>query len=79
MSLSHNTLFLSHHGRKGQKWGQKNGPLYPLSKSITESYNKGNYDILDPETGDIFHLIEGSKIQDKKVFAGKGSKKNIFV
>lgn len=72
--LSHNALFLYHHGIKGRKWGEKNGPPYPLDKSKTKSYNKEIYDILDPETGDIFHLIEGSKIQNKKVFAGKGSK-----
>lgn len=28
--------FLSHHGRQGQKWGQRNGPPYPL-------YRTGNY------------------------------------
>ena len=27
------TNTLSHHGIKGQKWGQKNGPPYPLKSS----------------------------------------------
>lgn len=74
LSLSHNALIIVHHGRKGQKWGRRNGPPYPLDKSKTESYNIEMYDILDPETGDVFHLVKGSKIQDKKVFAGKGTK-----
>lgn len=33
-----------------------------------------NYDIMDLQTGEIFHFVEGTKIQDVKVFAGKGSK-----
>lgn len=33
-----------------------------------------NYDVLDLETGEIFHFAEGTKIQDVEVFAGKGSR-----
>ena len=34
-----------------------------------------NYDIMDLQTGRKYHLAEGSKLQDKEVFAGKGTKK----
>lgn len=34
-----------------------------------------NYDIMDLQTGEMFHLAGGSKLQDKEVFAGKGSSK----
>lgn len=29
-----------------------------------------NYDIIDPKTGEYFHFVEGSKIQNAQVFAG---------
>ena len=31
-SLEHGESFLSHHGIRGQKWGVKNGPPYPLDQ-----------------------------------------------
>lgn len=34
-----------------------------------------NYDILDLSSGMHYHLVEGSKLQNKEVFCGKGSKK----
>ena len=33
-----------------------------------------NYDILDLQTGDMYHLSEGSRLQDIQVFAGKGTR-----
>lgn len=33
-----------------------------------------NYDVMDLATGEIYHFVEGSKIQDVEVFAGKGVK-----
>lgn len=33
-----------------------------------------NYDIMDLSTGEIFHLVEGSRLQDVQVFAGKGTR-----
>ena len=33
-----------------------------------------NYDVMDLETGEIYHFVEGTKIQDAQVFAGKGTK-----
>lgn len=52
-------LVLYHHGRKGQRWGIKNGPPYPLGSNITSGYikkqqkrnakaiKKGNYEELE--------------------------------
>lgn len=36
-----------------------------------------NYDVLDPNTGEIFHFAEGTKIQNAQVFAGSGTKKSL--
>jgi hypothetical protein len=33
-----------------------------------------NYDVLDLETGEFFHFVEGSIIQNTEVFAGKGTR-----
>lgn len=64
--------YLCHHGVKGQKWGVKNGPPYPLDKKKRKK-KSNNYIIEDPETGDVFSMVKGSKIQNKEIFAGKGS------
>lgn len=58
--------YLMHHGIKGQKWGVRNGPPYPLKKN-----NK--YDIVDPKTKQIHHLVEGTRIRNPQTFAGKGT------
>lgn len=34
-----------------------------------------NYDVLDPNTGEVFHFAEGTRIQNSEVFAGKGTRK----
>lgn len=34
-----------------------------------------NYEVMDLETGEMFHFVEGSRLQDVEVFAGKGSRK----
>lgn len=36
-----------------------------------------NYDIVDPETGEIFHFAGGTRIQNSQVFAGKGTKHSL--
>ena len=33
-----------------------------------------NYGIIDPDTGKIYHFVEGTKIQDAEVFAGRGTR-----
>ena len=38
----------------------------------TVSAKGRNYDIMDLVTGDMYHLADGSKLQNKEVFAGKG-------
>lgn len=43
-----------------------------LPKSVGARWS--NYDILDLDTGDYFNFVEGTKIQNVKVFAGKGVK-----
>ena len=33
-----------------------------------------NYEVMDLETGEVFKFVEGSKMQDVEVFAGKGTR-----
>lgn len=46
--------YLAHHGIKGQKWGEKNGPPYPLNKSQMSPSEKkklpkyGGKDVIGP-------------------------------
>ena len=52
-----NKLYLAHHGIKGQKWGERNGPPYPLkrsykSKSRTGIFNKKT-NISQPKTKEV--------------------------
>lgn len=44
---------LYHHGILGQKWGKKNGPPYPLTKSRMSSAERKNYnpDYLEAHSG----------------------------
>ncbi len=38
-------MYLMHHGRKGQKWGVRNGPPYPLDAVVvSRSYGKAKVD-----------------------------------
>lgn len=62
-------LSISHHGIKGQKWGERNGPPYPIKRK-----KSSEYEIEDKSTGEIFHLSENTRINNKQIFAGKGSK-----
>jgi hypothetical protein len=80
---------LRHHGIKGQKWGVRNGPPYPLNKETKKKaygkdglpmklqfFSKGakSYRIYDKETKDYFDLMDGTHIWNKEVFRGKGCK-----
>lgn len=38
--MVYDSTYLSHHGILGQKWGDKNGPPYPLKKSAYSSAEK---------------------------------------
>lgn len=42
--INYNKNFLMHHGVKGQKWGEKNGPPYPLSDKVKSIAYRGGYD-----------------------------------
>lgn len=69
-----NKAVICHHGIKGQKWGQKNGPPYPIKKNRKSLQS---YSIEDKSTGEIFHFAENSKLLNKRTFAGKGSKNKL--
>ena len=71
-SSSFSNSYIAHHGRKGQKWGIKNGPPYPIKEGKILPHE---YEIEDKRTGEKFHLVEGTRIHDKTTFAGKGTKK----
>lgn len=47
-------------------------PDIPIGRSI--GAKAVNYDVIDFETGEMFNLVEGTKLQNVEVFAGKGSK-----
>lgn len=38
-----------------------------------------NYEVMDLETGEFFSLVEGTKIQNVEVFAGKGTRKELNI
>ena len=46
--IVYKNYYLSHHGTKGQKWGVRNGPPYPLSKETKDRIkNKESANIVD--------------------------------
>ena len=44
----------------------------PIGRSVGAKAK--NFDIIDLNTGEIFHLVEGSHLQNIQVFAGKGTR-----
>lgn len=45
---------------------------YYIGRSL--SAKAKNYDVFDPSTNETFHFVEGTKIQNREVFAGYGTK-----
>lgn len=78
---------LMHYGVKGMKWGvrrtkaelddaKKNSDIsFTIHRSVGAKAK--NYDIEDKGTKDVFHFVEGTKIQNAQVFAGKNSSKSL--
>lgn len=56
---------------KSTKSGIMSLPDIEIGKSVGAKAK--NYDIMDLSTGEMFHFAEGTKIQNVKVFAGKGT------
>lgn len=48
-------------------------PDIPIGKSVGAKFK--NHEIIDKNTGELFHFVEGTKIQNAEVFAGKGTHK----
>lgn len=42
--INEDSDYLMHHGIKGQKWGEQNGPPYPLTEKIKSIAYRGGYD-----------------------------------
>ena len=49
--------YLSHHGVKGQKWGKKNGPPYPLDSKTAERV-KSKVKVVKRKTVNDFRQIQ---------------------
>lgn len=69
--------YLSHYGIQGMKWGERNGPPYPLSKSVHNKVTSGSNVIganakRDPKTG---RFVKGKK---KKTGLTEKQKKKIL-
>ena len=47
--------YLSHHGVKGQKWGKKNGPPYPLDSKTAERVKKQSEGYIKKRRRKIVH------------------------
>ena len=70
--------------QKRAAYARRNSEKIYLSADITDLVDEyvrksvgaraWNYDIMDLQTGEIYHLADGTKLQNKEVFAGKGSK-----
>ncbi len=56
---------LSHHGVKGQKWGVRNGPPYPLEKSSDSDIIKDKENIIIPDDKFTKYALNFKKAPDK--------------
>lgn len=59
--------YLAHHGRKGQRWGVRNGPPYPLDRQ-EQSYRKAK-SIADSLSKDEKAHVFGSKEYSKSKYS----------
>lgn len=79
---------LCHYGVKGMKWGVRRTPEELGHKPRVAKDGKPaiivgrtlgakaqNYEVYDPVSGETYHLAEGTRIRNPKVFAGKGGAK----
>lgn len=57
--------WLAHHGVKGQKWGERNGPPYPLNSSISDGH-KLIKSVGSPQTKKKYKTSEKTAYQRKK-------------
>lgn len=63
-------------GEKGHSTLPQNSPYAPdivIGKSL--SAKAKNYQVYDPKSGEYFTFVEGSRIRNPKIFAGKGGVK----
>ena len=58
--------WLAHHGVKGQKWGEKNGPPYPLDRSISDGSKLLPKADGSPQTKKKYKTSEKTAYQRKK-------------
>ncbi len=65
---------LANSGRSGIMELPRTIQLDDIQIFRTLSAKAKNYDIMDLVSGDIYHIAEGTKIQNVKVFAGKGTR-----
>lgn len=56
---------LAHHGVKGQKWGVRNGPPYPLDKSKKSDKIRGQYSLKISEDKFINYALNRDRAPDK--------------
>lgn len=52
--------YLSHHGIKGQKWGKKNGPPYPLDSKTAERVKSKAKVIKRKTVHDFLHILQNN-------------------
>lgn len=72
------TLYLMHHGIKGQKWGVRNGPPYPIEDKVLKkgtrlsnvAYAQNTQKYLDSRNGQWVYTYNTNDEWDSKVYEG---------